>query len=115
MKIVICISEEKNGEKISKIFSESDYFLIFDTEQKKITEKIKNTFNSSAGSEIFCAQYLVNQDINAIACMECEDNAAKIFSEAKIDIIKTKTSDINLFLKNLIKEKGYFHVACNFY
>jgi len=88
MKITVCINDIENSMKVSSSFGKAHYFLIYDLNTERLLEKLKNHFSSSAGAEIFCAQLLIKKGINLVICGKCENDAKKLFSEAKVSVIE---------------------------
>jgi len=104
MKMAICVNFIENSSRISGYFSAADYFIIYDTDEKSYEEKIANHFKASSNSEIFCTQLLIKRGINTVICGKCDNNAKKLFSEAKIKLIENIESPMNDFLFEYVKQ-----------
>jgi len=104
MKIAISVYTNDNSTKVSPVFGKSDYFLIYDADNEKLIEKIKNHFSSSIGAEVFAAQLLIKRDVKVIVCGSCEDDAKKLFSEAGIGIIENIKVNPAIFLNEFYKQ-----------
>lgn len=98
MKIALSVNYIDNSPRIIGFFGSAEYFFIYDTDQKRLRERITNHFKNFVGSEVFCAQLLIKRGINSVICGSCEDNARKLFSEAKIKVIENSESSVNDFL-----------------
>lgn len=88
MRIAICAVGEKQELVMAESLCKTDYFIIFDIVRGKVIEKVINNYDSSPGSEIFCAQLLIGKGIDTVVCGNCEDNARKLFNEAQIKVLE---------------------------
>ena len=104
MKMAICVQYIDNSPIITGYFSAAEYFMIYNTYEKLYKEKIVNNFRTSISSEIFCAQLLIKRGINTVICGKCDNNAKKLFSEAKIKLIENIESPMNDFLFEYVKQ-----------
>ncbi len=112
MKIAICIIEIDNERFISPSLTEANYYLIVDSETKRIQDKILNSYTmmKNDGSEIFCSQLLISKGVNKVICGNCEHDAKRLFNDANVDV--NNNSDIfqedyfrNKIFKNDITEE----------
>lgn len=88
MKVAICIELTDGNQRFSDTFGSSDQFLIYDLEKKTLRDTFYNHFKSSPTAEIFCAQFLIKEGVNAVVCRKCGNDAKNLFSEANIEIIE---------------------------
>lgn len=103
MKLAVCSVFNHDKNIIANSIGNSDAFLIFDFNSKKIFEEIlENKFKNSANPEIFCAQLIISKGVNAVVCSNFEDDAKKLFVEAKINLIENADENVNSFLNRYL-------------
>ncbi len=101
MKAAICIEFINNGGRVSRTFGTSEYYFIYDLDQRIMVDKVTNHIRYSFGSEVFCAQLLIKRGINIVACGFCEDDAKKLFAEAGIRVMENINESPSIFLAKL--------------
>lgn len=116
MKLAVCSVFNHDKNIIANSIGNSDAFLIFDISDKKISEEILvNKYKSSTNPEIFCAQLIISKGVNAVVCSYFEDDAKKLFVEAKIKLIENTAENVKSFLtkylfNNVRLDKIHSHI-----
>ena len=108
MKIAICTLKKNGTQLIGENLCESDSFVIFDIINGKLLEEINNNFSSFNGSEIFCAQLLINKGIKMLFCINCENDSKKLFYEAGVEVIEHIESDLKELLAQFFPHNKTF-------
>lgn len=99
MKIAICAITKNGNKTIADSISNSDIFIIFDINRSCISEKIlDNKYKRSINPEIFCAQLIISKGVHVVVCGNFEEDAIKLFNEAKIKVLKNAEEDVVKFL-----------------
>jgi len=94
MKIAICVTDEHNSAVISPEFIAADYFLIIDTGDASLPQRIRNRYYRLSAAEIFCPQLLLSKGIDKIICGKCAPDAKRIFKEAKVEVVENAEGSI---------------------
>ena len=88
MKIAICVTGEHSSAVISPEFTGANYFLIIDTRDKSLPQRIENRYYRLSAAEIFCPWLLLSKGIDKVICGKCAPDAKRIFKEAKVEVIE---------------------------
>jgi predicted outer membrane repeat protein len=95
MKIGIPVDAASLKASVSTSFGRTAYFLVVDLKDDT-TLFIQNTASDSqGGAGIKAAQILADQNVEAVCTPQMGENAALVFSEAKIRLFKTNSSSIS--------------------
>jgi len=99
MKIAICAVIREGNKIVADSLANSDIFILFDLNKNDISERIiNNKYKFSINPEIFCAQLIISKGVQTVVCGNFEDDAIKLFSEAKIKVIRHNEEDVGKFL-----------------
>ena len=107
MKIAICIIEINNEKFISPSLTEVHYYLIVDSEIESTQNKILNSHSmNNDGSGIFCSQLLISKGVNKVICSNCEQDAKRLFKEAKIEVENNFKPYLNILVPEITDESN---------
>lgn len=96
MKTAICVLGEGKDAIISAALIKAEYFLIVDSEDASVHEKIVNRYGvSTSGGDIYCAQLLISKGVNKVVCGNFEPDAKRIFKEASVEVIENMSGPIS--------------------
>jgi len=95
MKIGIPVEKASLEAKVSTSFGRSVYFLVFDLSDDEALFIVNTAAESSGGAGIKAAQLLTDQKVEAVCAPQMGENAALVFSEAKIRLYQTKSNSIS--------------------
>ena len=110
MKIAICVIEINNERFISPTLTEAHYYLVVDSEAESTQNKILNSHSmNNDGSGIFCSQLLISKGVNKVICGNCEDNAKKLFNEARIEVDNNFEPYLNILVSEITDEKNLIY------
>ncbi len=111
MKIALTAREADINSEITSVFSDTNYFIIVDSENPQKYSFVNNPHKKSiSGSEIFGAHLIVSQDVQAIVTGRCFPNAFRIFREAGIEVYEnvhgTVSENINALVNKQLKKSS---------
>ena len=87
MKLVITACASHLNANVSEIFETSPYFIFVDTEHEQDFKAIANPYLGLwSGADILCAQFIINQGIDAVLSGCCSANALRIFQAAHLKV-----------------------------
>lgn len=113
MKIAIPVDDTQKGVCVS--FGRAPYFLICDTE-KDTREMLDNPgAEAQGGAGLKAAQFVVDQEADALVTVRCGENAAKVFQAAEMKIYEAQGLDVEANLAACREEKlaelTHFHAG----
>ena len=117
MKIALPVKARSLQAEISDTFGRTEYFLIYDMENKTAEYIDKRAAASQGGAGIKAAQTVVDQNVEALLTPQCGENAARVMQPNGIRIYKTQggfaEGNIEAFEKGTLslieKIHGGFH------
>ena len=117
MKIALPVKARSLQAEISDTFGRTEYFLIYDTENKTAEYIDNSAAASQGGAGIKAAQTVVDQNVEALLTPQCGENAARVMQPNGIRIYKTQggfaEGNIEAFEKGTLslseKIHGGFH------
>jgi predicted Fe-Mo cluster-binding NifX family protein len=107
MKIVITSTENNLKSDISQVFGRSPKFIIINLKNDEIKEfsSITNPFKNEKGAGSLAAQFIVNQEVEAVILGELGNIAFGILKNAGIKIYKINPGTVEKNLKNFKEGK----------
>lgn len=117
MKIALPVKARSLQSEISDTFGRTEYFLIYDMENKTAEYIDNSAAASQGGAGIKAAQTVVDQNVEALLTPQCGENAARVMQPNGIRIYKTQggfaEGNIEAFEKGTLslieKIHGGFH------
>ena len=117
MKIALPVKARSLQAEISDTFGRTEYFLIYDMENKTAEYIDNSAAASQGGAGIKAAQTVVDQNVEALLTPQCGENAARVMQPNGIRIYKTQggfaEGNIEAFEKGTLslieKIHGGFH------
>ncbi len=109
MKIAIPAENHYLDVPIIPNFNECFYFIIFNTESPGQYTYFKNPYKKTiSGWEIFCAQFLISQNIDLVICSKNIDPVGcRLLIENDITVFDKQSGTVRDALK-LLKRQKYF-------
>ena len=89
MKIAIPVDENNPKTNVCVSFGRAPYFMIYNTEDKKMDFVFNKAANAEGGAGIKAAQQIVDNEANVVLTIRCGQNAAEVLQAAEIKIYKT--------------------------
>lgn len=99
MKIAIPVNNNSIESGVCKSFGRAPYFLIYDTKTKENVFLDNSAASSQGGAGIVAAQYIVDNNVDALLTPRCGENAAQVFNAAEIKIYKTIKDSVDENIK----------------
>ena len=117
MNIALPVKARSLQAEISDTFGRTEYFLIYDMENKTAEYIDNSAAASQGGAGIKAAQTVVDQNVEALLTPQCGENAARVMQPNGIRIYKTQggfaEGNIEAFEKGTLslieKIHGGFH------
>ncbi|MCD8054267.1 MAG: NifB/NifX family molybdenum-iron cluster-binding protein [Lachnospiraceae bacterium] len=107
----IAIPLDENKQDVCVVLARAPYFLFRDGEEELIVENPAARAQGGAGIQV--AQFLVDNDIQALITVRCGQNAADVFTSANIKIYKsvrkTAAEELAAFAEGKLEELTSFH------
>lgn len=105
--MIIGIPVDKNSMdgNVNSHFGRTDFFLIYDTEDKKSTFVENTAANSAGGAGIKAAQVLVDNKVDAIISPRLGQNAAEVVNAQNIKLYQSIDGTIEENIKALEDNK----------
>ena len=104
MKIALPVKAKSLQAQVSDTFGRTEYFLIYDTENKTAEYIDNSAAASQGGAGIKAAQTVVDQKVEALLTPQCGENAARVMQPNGIRIYKPRRGLPKAILKPLKKE-----------
>jgi predicted outer membrane repeat protein len=95
MKIGIPVDGASMNAKVSASFGRTAYFLVIDLKDDTTLFIQNSASDSQGGAGIKAAQILTDQNVDAVCAPQMGENAANVFSEAKIRLFKTNSGSVS--------------------
>lgn len=89
MRIAIPVDDKSLSSNVCISFGRTPYFLIYDTDSKKVEFLDNCAAASQGGAGIKASQALVDQKTNVIITPRCGENAANVLNGADIKVYKS--------------------------
>ena len=109
MKIAIPLDENK--QDVCIVLARAPYFLFREEGKDVIVEN--PAAQAQGGAGIQAAQFLVDNDVNALITVRCGQNAADVFKAADIKIYKSvnkaAADDLTALEEGKLEELTHFH------
>ena len=113
MKIAMPVNAKSMHASISDTFGRTEYFLIYDTENKSCFYIDNQALNSQSGAGIKAAQLMVDYQVEALLTPQCGVNAAKVLQPDGVSIYKTSyplaVDNITAFQKDQLALMDHIH------
>lgn len=113
MKIAIPVDE--NQTALCPTFGRTPYFLIHDTDSDTTTLLGNPAAQAEGGAGLKAAQFVADQNADALITMRCGENAAEVLQAADVVIYKADGDDAAANLTALIEGKlaklTHFHAG----
>lgn len=105
--MIIAIPVEKDSKEclVSEHFGRSNYFLIYNTEEKEYKFVENSARKSSGGAGIKAAQIVVYENAEVLVSPQLGQNAADVIKDARIKIYKAQAGTIKENLQALEENK----------
>lgn len=112
MKIMIPLDEDKTS--VCQVFARAPYFLCGDANGAQVLEN--PAVSAAGGAGLQAAQFIVDQQAQALVTMRCGQNAADIFAAADIKIFeadraKSAAENLTDCLNGKLAELTHFHAG----
>ena len=109
MKILIPVNDDKLT--VCPVFARAPFFMIC---TETTVECVENpAANAQGGAGLKAAQFVVDQEADALITPRCGENAAQVFQAADIKIYLSQGDDpkanAEKFFKNELEELTHFH------
>lgn len=90
MKLAVPVDGSSMQTSVCQSFGRAPYFLIYDTETEEARFFKNDAAAAQGGAGIRAAQWIVDQDVQALLTPRCGNNAALVLQAANIKIYKTQ-------------------------
>lgn len=113
--MIIAVPLDETKEKVCVSFGRAPYFMMHDTKTDK-TDIINNpAAEAQGGAGIKSAQLVVDNNADALITVRCGENAAQVFSAAKVEIYEASGLDakqnVNSLMEGKLKLLTHFHAG----
>lgn len=113
MRVLIPLEEEKKF--VCQAFGRAPFFMVRDLESGK-DEILENPAkDAEGGAGIKAAQFIVDNNVDAVITMRLGQNSADVFKMAEIDILKAQGCDIEenfkMFSDKTLRPLNNFHAG----
>ncbi|SDY75099.1 NifB/NifX family molybdenum-iron cluster-binding protein [Tindallia californiensis] len=99
MKIAVPSEHQTLNAEVCPSFGRAPFYVIYDSENKT-TDYLQNTAaGSQGGAGVQAAQFIVDQQVEAIITPRCGKNAAAVVQEAGIKLYRSISGSIENNLK----------------
>ncbi|HZK09741.1 MAG TPA: NifB/NifX family molybdenum-iron cluster-binding protein [Clostridia bacterium] len=105
MIIAIPVEIDSKESLVSEHFGRSNYFLIYNSEEKEYKFVENSAAKSSGGAGIKAAQIVVDENAQVLVSPQLGQNAADVINGAKIKIYKAQVGSIKENLQALEEGK----------
>ena len=105
MIIAIPVEIDSKESLVSEHFGRSNYFLIYNSEEKEYKFVENSAAKSSGGAGIKAAQIVVDENTEVLVSPQLGQNAADVINGAKIKIYKAQVGSIKENLQALEEGK----------
>lgn len=109
MKILIPVNDDK--VTICPVFARAPFFMLCNEDKVDCVEN--PAANAQGGAGLKAAQFVVDQEADAIITPRCGENAAQVFQAADIKIYLSQGDDAQenaeKLLRNELEELTHFH------
>ena len=112
MRVMIPLDEDQKS--VCPVFARAPYFLCGDENGAQVLEN--PAVSAQGGAGLQAAQFVVDQDAQALVTMRCGQNAADIFAAAQIKIYeadraKDAAGNLSACLEGVLAELTHFHAG----
>ena len=115
MLIAIPVDEDTTELKVCQSFGRAPYFLLQDTERATFELKKNPALEQEGGAGVKAAQYLLDQNVQALITIRGGENAAEVLKAGEVEIYKAKagTAKENLaaFAAGELEPLQHFHAG----
>jgi predicted Fe-Mo cluster-binding NifX family protein len=105
MKIAISATGKTMDSLLDLRFGRCKYFLIYDTESKKVNAIENKGMSSAGGAGIAAAQQLIDENIDVIITGDLGPNAFELINKTAIKVYKGKDISIESVLEEYNKNQ----------
>lgn len=105
MKIAVPVDDKNIKSNVCISFGRAPYFMFYDTEKDHSSFINNRAANSQGGAGIKAAQFIVDNNADAVITPRCGENAAEVLKAADIKIYKSENNSIEENLKDIKENK----------
>jgi predicted Fe-Mo cluster-binding NifX family protein len=106
MKYAVPVLDQTLEAEVCPTFARAPYFFIYDTRSKTFSfEDNDKAVSSTGGAGVKAAQLIVDLNIDALVTPRCGENAAEVFTDAKILLFKALNQTLKETLETIKKDQ----------
>ena len=91
--MIVAIPVDDNKTDICVSFGRAPYFLFVNTDTDEINTKENPGANAESGAGLKTAQFVIDNNAEAIITIRCGENSAEVLKEAEINIFKAESNN----------------------